>query len=64
MVVIACAAILLTAAIPGIARLQQEWSLWGASRILESSMQWGKMRAIISNAPVIFCTDDVRQEFH
>jgi len=64
LIVITCAAILLTAAVPGITRLQQEWTLWGASRILESSMQWGRMHAIAANAPVIFCADDVRQEFH
>jgi type II secretory pathway pseudopilin PulG len=64
LIVVACATTLLAAAIPGVTRLQQEWSLWGAARILETSMQWGRMHAIASNAPVIFLADDVRREFY
>jgi type II secretory pathway pseudopilin PulG len=64
LIVVACATIMLTAAVPGITRLQQEWTLWGAARVLEASLQWGRMHAIASNAPVIFRTDDVRQEFY
>jgi prepilin-type N-terminal cleavage/methylation domain-containing protein len=64
LIVVALATILLTVAVPGIARIQQEWTLWGAARVLEVSMQWGRMHAIASNAPVVFCTDDVLQEFY
>ncbi len=63
MVVLACAAILLTAAVPNIARLQKEWSLWGGAVLLETSMHWGRMHAISLNAPVIFEIDDSIQEF-
>lgn len=62
-IVVACAAIMLTAAVPNIVRLQKEWALWGGARILETSLQWGRMHAIASNAPVIFEVDDERQEF-
>jgi hypothetical protein len=62
-VAMACATILLTAAIPNIVGLQKEWSLWGGARILETSLQWGRMQAIASNSPVIFEIDDVLQEF-
>jgi Tfp pilus assembly protein FimT len=63
-VAMACAAVLLTVAIPNIVRLQKEWMLWGAARILQTSMQWGRMQAIASNSPVIFQIDDTQQEFY
>jgi hypothetical protein len=61
--VIACASILLAAALPNIARLQSEWALWGNARILEASLQWGRMHAIASNASLLFEVDDSRQRF-
>jgi type II secretory pathway pseudopilin PulG len=64
LIAVACVSILLTAGVPGIAKLQHEWALWGAAKTLEASMQWGRMHAIASNAPVIFHTDDVLQEFY
>ena len=64
LIVVALAMVLLTAAVPGITRLQQEWILWGAARALEASIQWGRMHAVASNAPVIFYADDVLQEFY
>ena len=64
LIVVALATALLMVAVPGIARLQQEWTLWGAARVLEASMQWGRMHAVAANAPVVFCTDDVLQEFY
>jgi competence protein ComGD len=63
-IVIAVAAILLTAAVPNIILLQKEWILLAGARILEASLQWGRMHAIAANAPVIFEVDAVRQEFH
>ncbi len=63
LVVVACAAILLTVALPNIDRLQKEWALWGGAKLLEASMHWGRMHAIASNVPVIFEIDDVTQEF-
>jgi len=64
LIVIACAAILLAAAVPGINRLHQEWILWGTARILETSMQWGRMHAVASNAPLVFHADADRHEFY
>jgi hypothetical protein len=63
MVALACATLLLTVAVPNLVQLQKEWALWGAARILETSMQWGRMHAIASNSPVIFEVDNIRQEF-
>jgi hypothetical protein len=62
-VAMACATILLTVAAPNIIQLQKEWTLWGGARILETSLQWGRMQAIASNSPVIFKIDDIKQEF-
>jgi len=62
-IAIACATILLIVAVPNIVQLQKEWSLWGGARILETSLQWGRMQAVASNSPVIFELDDIRQEF-
>jgi hypothetical protein len=64
MIVIACAAILLTAAIPNIDHLQMEWNLWGSARVLEASLQWGRMHAIASNASLLFEVDANRREFY
>jgi len=63
LIVVACTTILLASGMPGVARLHHDWTLWGAAKTLETSMQWGRMHAIAYNAPVIFHTDDVRQEF-
>lgn len=64
LIVLACATVLLVAAVPAAVKLQQEWVLWGAARALETTMHWGRMHAIASNSPLIFLTDDVLQEFY
>jgi len=64
MIVLACAAVLMSAAVPGLSHLQSEWSLWGSTRILETSLQWGRMHAISSNAPMLFAVDADQQKFY
>ena len=64
MIVFACTAVLLSAAVPNIAHLQEVWSLWGSARLLETSLQWGRMHAITANVPVLFEVDESRQKFH
>ena len=54
LVVIAITAIMVTFAAPGFVRIQKNWSLWGNARMVETSLQWGRMRAIASNSPVLF----------
>ena len=63
LVVLTCTGILLAAAVPNIAHLHQVWSLWGNARVLEASLQWGRMYAIAANAPVLFEVDESRQKF-
>ena len=64
MIVLAGVAVLATAATPNLYRLQQEWMLWGDARLLESSLQWGRMHAIASNTPMRFDIDENRQQFY
>jgi Tfp pilus assembly protein FimT len=56
-VVIACTTVFVSAAVPNLSRLQQEWALLGGARLLESSMHWGRMRAISANTSVRFEVD-------
>ncbi|MDR1727418.1 MAG: GspH/FimT family pseudopilin [Acidobacteriota bacterium] len=54
LLVIAIASAMATAAVPGLARMQQGWALWSGARMVEMSLQWGRMRAVAANAPVMF----------
>ena len=63
-IVLACATVFLTAALPGMVRLQKEWALWGDARMLEASLQWGRMHAISSNTPILFEVDGSRRKFY
>ncbi len=63
-IALACAAILITAAVPNIIHLQHEWALWADARILEASLQWGRMHAISANSPVLFEVDAGGQKFY
>ncbi len=64
LIVIACAAVIGLAAVPNVARLQKEWNLWGGARMLETSLQWGRMYAVSFNAPVLFRVGDNRRKFY
>jgi Tfp pilus assembly protein FimT len=61
--VIACTAVFVSAAVPNLSHLQQKWALWGGARLLESSMQWGRMHAISANTSVKFDVDDTGRTF-
>jgi hypothetical protein len=54
LIVIVCATILLTFAVPNIQAFQQAWSLWGGVKLVEASLHWGRMHAISSNSPMMF----------
>jgi type II secretory pathway pseudopilin PulG len=64
MVVLACVGVLFSAATPGVTHWQKEWSLWGCTRNLEASLQWGRMHAISSNAPILFEIDADNQKYY
>ena len=63
-IVLMCAAILLCAAVPNVASLQREWTLWGTARSVEASLQWGRMHAISENAPILFSVEDDGRRFY
>lgn len=64
MTVLACAALLLSAAIPNMARMQKQWTLWGGARSVEASLQWGRMHAVSSNMPLLFEISEDRKTFY
>lgn len=54
LIVLCCAAVAVTLSVPGLYHLQQEWTLWGCARSVESSLRWGRARAVSSNTSVLF----------
>jgi Tfp pilus assembly protein FimT len=62
--VVGCIAALLVTAVPKVSHWQKEWTLWGGARALETSLQWGRMHAIASNAPLLFEIDAGREKFY
>lgn len=64
MVVIACGGILLVIAVPNLDRLQQEWTLWGAAHLIESSLQWGRMHAVSANTALALEIDPDGRGYH
>ena len=63
LIVVAITAIIVAFAVPGFLRIQKEWSLWGSARMVETSLQWGRMRAIASNSPVLFEVEEDGRRF-
>ena len=63
-IVVLCAAILISAAVPNVVSLQREWTLWGCTRALEASLQWGRMHAVAANTPVLFTVDADQKTFY
>ena len=64
LVVLACMAVVTTAAVPNIAHLQGIWTLWGDTRNLEASMHWGRQYAIAANTSVLFEIDESGQKYY
>ena len=58
-VVLACGGILLAIAVPNFQQLRNQWALWGAAHLVESSLQWGRLHAVSSNGSLRF---DVEQD--
>ena len=58
LIVAAIVTIIATFAVQGFARIQKQWLLWGNARMVETSLQWGRMRAIASNSPLLFEVDE------
>jgi Type II transport protein GspH len=63
-IVLTGACILLAAAVPSLDRLHREWTLWGAARLLERSLQWGRMHAVTTNSSLVFEIDPEGRHFY
>ena len=63
-IVLVGACILLAAAVPSLDRLHREWTLWGAARLLERSLQWGRMHAVATNSSLALEIDPDGRSFH
>jgi len=61
-VALAVGSVIVVSAVPRLNTMQQAWALWGGARLVESSLQWGRMRAIAANTSVAFqVSSDGRQ---
>jgi Tfp pilus assembly protein FimT len=54
LIVFCFAAVMAAISVPGLYHLQQEWSLWGCARTVESSLRWGRAQAVASNTSLFF----------
>ena len=54
LIVLSCTTILVILTVPNLNLLQQEWTLWGCTRSVESSLRWGRAQAISSNTSILF----------
>ncbi len=64
LIVLACASILLTASVPNLNRLQQEWTLWGNAHMVESALRWGRSHAISANTSMMLVIDEDGRRFY
>ena len=64
LVVLTLAGIVLTAAVPSVHRMSQSFALIGATRMVETSLQWGRSHAISANTSVAFIVDSDGKRFY
>jgi len=53
-----------SAALPAMDGLHKQWTLLGATRLLEQSLQWGRMHAVASNSDLAFEVDSGGKQFY
>src|SRR5512143_3966067 len=63
-IVLACAGIILTSSVPSFNHLRQQWDLWGAAHLLESSLQWGRFHAVSANTSMMLLIDNDGRRFY
>ncbi len=64
LVVLGLAGVAAGTAVPGIHRMQQEWSLWGGTHMLETSLLWARGYAISSNDAMVLIIEPDGRGFH
>jgi prepilin-type N-terminal cleavage/methylation domain-containing protein len=63
-IAVALGSIIIASAIPELNRIQQAWTLWGSVRLVESSLQWGRMQAISANTSLAFQVSGDGRQFN
>jgi type II secretory pathway pseudopilin PulG len=63
-VVLGLLGILVGSAVPEIHRMQQEWALWGSTRLVESSLLWARTHAIAANDSLSLIVDENGRRFY
>jgi Tfp pilus assembly protein FimT len=63
-IALVCASLLVAAAVPSLQRLQQEWTLLGGARAVETSLHWGRAYAVSTNNALMFEVDEDGGGFH
>jgi type II secretory pathway pseudopilin PulG len=61
---LSCALVLTAIAVPNAGRMRHGIALWGGTRLIESSLQWGRMHAITTNTSVMFQVDPDGRGFY
>lgn len=63
-IVLGLIAIMAASAVPGMHRINQEWALWGGTRLLESSLLWARAHAIAANDSLALVIDNAGGRFY
>ncbi len=64
LIILSCAGVLLTVAVPNFNHLQQQWTLWGGAHLLESSLQWGRAHAVSANTSMMLTVEEGGRRFY
>jgi hypothetical protein len=58
LIVLGCAAVVISGAVPGYVRMSQAWRLRGGMELVFTSLQWGRAYAVSSNSSLAFYVAD------
>jgi prepilin-type N-terminal cleavage/methylation domain-containing protein len=64
LVVLGLMGIMAGGAVPEMHHMQQEWALWGSTRLVESSLLWARTHAIAANDSLTFIVDQNGHRFY
>jgi Type II transport protein GspH len=63
LIVVGCAVVMLSGAVPGYVRMSQGWRLRGGVELVLTSLQWGRSHAVSSNSSIAFYVADDGRSF-
>ncbi len=64
LVTLTVAGVVLSAAVPGVQRMTQAFALSGGTRMVETSLMWGRSHAISTNMSLAFIVDEGGSRFY